>query len=197
MDTVHCGNNQADRALGAFWEKAFCQLAGLHDLVFTPMQIGRIGAAIAYARGSETYNRFLLPDVVIWTCPGEHHEIKHKEPTSYGRFGLEEYRLQALVNFARLTGQDVMYTIHNHALSGGRDATVNDIAHWITANVLALDGHYNHRQNNGESYVNGVGKTVPILYWDSAFWIPLDKYWQTRVKSLSVALARTAGILDA
>lgn len=146
--------------------------------MFSPLQIGHKGSAIAWSRTDGTWNPFTLPDVTIWTYPGQHHEIKHKNPTSGGRYGLERYRFDALLAFARETQQDVMYTIHNHDLSGGRNGTVNSIDHWFTVNVLHLDGEWQHIDENGVSYVNGKAETgIPILYWDMHLWLPLGWYW--------------------
>lgn len=146
-------------------------------LMFSPMQIGRNGSAVAYQ--GPHWKPLTLPDVTVWTAPGQHHEIKHKNPTTWGMFGLEEYRLNALLAFTSETEQDVMYTIHNHDLSGGRDAQVNKIEHWLTVNVLDLAGAWK-KKTPGFSWVDGQKKTVAICYWPTNMWSSLTEYWNAK-----------------
>lgn len=173
----HCANLTSDRELGQYWERIFCQMAALLGKVFTPMQLGRADSILAFQKNGNGWNRYTLPDVTVWTAPGEHHEIKHKDPTKFGSFGLEVYRFDALRWFAHETGQAVLYTIHNHALAGGRDVEENDLAHWITVDVRELDGQWSGTFP-GFSWVNGQRKKVDIHYWDQDLWQPLAKYWK-------------------
>lgn len=176
----HCVDNVRDRAIGEYWEREFCKMASQYNKTFTPMQIGRAKSAQAYGMVNGKWNNYTLPDVTIWTFPGEHHEIKHKNPTDRGCFGLEQYRFDALRWFASETSQQVMYTIHNHDLSGGKDSTVNNINHWVTANVIALDGNWTGT-NWGYSWVGGIKKRVPIHYWDASLWIKLNQFWDDQL----------------
>jgi len=174
----HCTDNNKDRTVGAYWEKQFCVMAAGYGYVFTPLQLGRSKSAQYYANTSGKWNHYTLPDVTIWTHPGQHHEIKHKDPTRAGMYGLEQYRLEALLRFADTTGQQVLYTIHNHALNGGRENQTNDIAHWFTADVTELNGHWDLYDKNGISWVNGVKRTgIPIYYWNTDKWGSLQHYW--------------------
>lgn len=172
---AHCKDNVADRKLGEGWERQFCLLAAAVGKSFTPMQIGRDGSAMAFSKNGR-WNKYTLPDVTVWTAPGEHHEIKHKNPTKNGMFGLEVYRFNALLWFAKETQQDVMYTIHNHDLAGGREIEVNKLDHWITANILALNDSWAYTAN-GYSYINGERKETQIYYWPTNLWQPLAAYW--------------------
>lgn len=140
-------------------------------LSFTPLQIGRTKSIQAYKKNSQ-WKRYTLPDVTIWTAPGQHHEIKHKKPTIRGYFGLEEYRFEALLWFANETLQSVYYTIHNHDLSGGRNSKINDVSHWISANVLDLKNRYVEKRK-GFSWINGNKAETWILYWPQKLWNPL------------------------
>ena len=180
----HCSNNGKDRELGQSWERNFCALASKFGKCFTPHQIGRGQSAAAWYRDEkQKWNHYTLPDVTIWTAPGEHHEIKHKKPTAWGAFGLEEYRLNALVGFAFETGQLVMYTIHDHSKSGGRYSTINRIDDWVTADVLTLANSIHHTQMDGTSWVNGQKRnSVPIHYWKVGAFIPLGNFWKLGVK---------------
>jgi len=194
-DTAHCTDNRADRKVGEYWERKFCRMAAEKNMVFTPMQIGRQDSAQAAGLSGGRWTKYVLPDVTIWTHPGQHHEIKHKDPTRNGWFGLERYRLDSLLAFARLTQQDVMYTIHNHALNCGRDNPENNIEHWLTADVMALVDTWVHKQPNGTSWVNGQKKTdIEIFYWPVELWQPLDGYWHHRIKDASPMFAEVIAI---
>lgn len=174
----HCLDNKSDRKKGEIWERNFCNLAANYGYTFTPMQIGREKSAQAFSFSNKAWNHSTLPDITIWTYPGEHHEIKHKSPTRNHCFGLEVYRYNALYEFAKLTKQNVMYTIHNHEWSGGTNSEVNDIKHWLTVDVMDLYGRYEAVQEDGISWVNGQKKTnVPIIYWHIGLWQPLEVWW--------------------
>lgn len=174
----HCADIQSDRKLGTYWEKAFCDLAAWYGFIFTPMQIGLSKSAQAWGKAQSKWRNYTLPDITIWTAPGQHHEIKHKSPTRYGSYGLESYRFKHLLEFAETTQQDVLYTIHNHALNGGQYSKLNDIHHWFTANVLDLDGKWTVSGTHSNSYyANGV-TTPRIYYWSTELWVPLQEYWQ-------------------
>lgn len=170
------------RELGQYWERQFCIMAGDFGKIFTPNQLDRQEAAMAYQRNGAGWNCYTLPDVVVWSAPGEHHEIKHKDPTrDYGRgrsYGLEVYRFNALLSFAEATGQTVLYTIHNHEKAGGRDVKENDISHWATANIKHLNNNW-HTCRDNSSLVNGVWKTgISTYYWSIDLWLPLETFWK-------------------
>jgi hypothetical protein len=173
--TEHCQNLAADRAIGQYWERQFCIMARDYGFMFSPLQIGRDGSAVAYK--GRAWNTFTLPDVVIWTYPGQHHEIKHKNPMRNGCFGLERYRYEALRAFAAETRQDVFYTIHNHDLSGGRDAKENKIAHWLTVSIVALDKKWTSERRLA-SWVNGESCDVITYFWPASLWSPLLIAWE-------------------
>lgn len=180
VDTKHCADLFKHREQGQYWERQFCDMAASYGKAFSPHQLKHDGAAVAWLKGKDGRwcPPLTLPDVTIWTAPGEHHEIKHKNPTWTGMFGFEDYRLRALLWFARETGQAVYYTIHNHDLSGGPDMRRNNVAHWVTINVLELDGTWSRTQENGDTYRNGVrGKARRIYYWNATLWQPLEGIW--------------------
>lgn len=175
-------NNAADRSVGEVWERRFCKLAALHGKAFTAQQIGRTGAA-SWLRLNHDWHRNLLPDVTVWTAPGEHHEIKHKNPTRYDSYGLEKYRLDALVAFARETQQSVLYTIHDWQLAGAHDRdepTPNRIQDWRTADILKLDESIRRglaRTARMQTWVRGEWTEVPGYYWPALLWQPLERWW--------------------
>lgn len=177
----HCKDLKGDRATGQYWERQFCIMAGSFDKSFTPMQLGKDRSITAFQRDRRTWKIFTLPDVTIWTAPGEHHEIKHKNPFDdrvYGpSYGLEVYRFMALLWFANETGQDVFYTIHNHDKAGGKFNKSNSVAHWETANILDLESRH-HTCRPTSSWVNGERKTVDTYYWSVGLWIPLSQLWK-------------------
>jgi hypothetical protein len=176
----HCCDNSADRALGMQWERNFCVLAARHKKAFTPLQIGRKEAANWHLLDGKQWRNVLLPDVTIWTCPGEHHEIKHKNPTSYGSYGLEQYRLKALLAFQAETQQPVLYTIHDWDLSGDRNGVDNHIDHWVTVDVSVLNNYISEHDlatASFKTYVKGKIETRPGFYWPTSLWIPLAQWW--------------------
>lgn len=176
-----CDDNAADRATGETWERNFVRLA-LHYRggLATPHQAGLSRAASALTHG----RRVLLPDITIWTAPCEHHEVKHKDPTNgEPRYGLEQYRLDALCEFAATTQHPVLYTIHDWRLAGAKDArgqTRNRIEDWRTIEVTALQERL-PTATLGKSWVNGEPKEVPIYYWPVSFWKPLESWWKEHI----------------
>ena len=179
----HCEDIEADRKIGQYWERQFCLMAAEFDKSFTPMQIGHKESIVAFSRNNEKWNRYTLPDVTIWTAPGEHHEIKHKNPTRGGLFGLEVYRFNALLWFAQETRQPVLYTIHNHDLAGGRDNEINDLAHWLTINILDLNDKWIGEPRYGKSWINGKPENTKTYFWPVRLWQSLGDYWTIPVMS--------------
>lgn len=177
----HCNNLESDRAIGDYWERQFCIMAADYGKSFTPLQIDKKNSVQIFNKIKGKWNNFTAPDIAIWTAPGEHHEIKHKNSfhtDRYGAlFGLEVYRFNALLWFAQETAQHVMYTIHNHDLSGGRNGKENNIAHWITANILHLDNKWVFRKKTN-SYVNGQAKEVLYYAWPIDLWVSLETFWR-------------------
>ena len=177
-DFQHCSDLDGDRALGARWEREFCKLASRKGRLFTPHQIGRKDSACAHF-WTGTWHHLTLPDVTIWSCPGEHHEIKHKAPTRSGCFGLEDYRIKALKWFSEQTKQPVYYTIHNH--NGNRDDVSCRDEDWVSASTIKLWQAINNRVAYSlwfDSYVGGQRKTVRGWFWPTGLWIPLLELWR-------------------
>jgi len=168
--TDHCGDVNGDRKLGEFWEREFCKMMADTGVMLTPHQIGREASAQAYSIREDKWNLFTLPDITIWSAPGEHHEIKHKTVTKYGSYGLEEYRLQALIDFAYETTQAVYYTIHDHG--GNRCGNTNRREEWVSADVRKLHDA-SHYESIGPSYVGGRKKMVNVWYWNRKLFHPL------------------------
>ena len=172
--TAHCTDLNGDRSLGAKWEANFQRAALRWGKAVTRHQVNRTGAAVAYSRISGRH--YTLPDVTVWSAPGEHHEIKHKNPTSRGKFGLEVYRFDALVWFANETGQPVYYTIHDWEHAGGKYEEANRPRDWFMVDVRVLAAAPK-ATFAGSSWVNGVATTVPIHYWAKELWAPLRDVW--------------------
>jgi len=155
-------------------------MAADYGFALTALQIGRTESATWHTKTGKAWSTHVLPDITVWTCPGQHHEIKHKNPNRYGSFGLEVYRFDALMAFAQVTEQDVLYTVHNHDLSGGREARGNALAHWLTIEIRALDRKWAFVSKSGTSYINGrTVPGVPQYYWPAEMWQPLEQYWTT------------------
>jgi hypothetical protein len=178
------------RKLGERWERHFGTMAASHGLVFTPHQIvcGTGESAAAYGQENGQWKTYLLPDVTVWTAPGEHHEIKHKERDNQFCYGLERYRLDALVGWANKTRQRVCYTIHDYNDACGQlqyypiaaeTDTPNDIRHWWCADILNLAQKNTRVNPNDTSLINGrLRSPVEVVYWRrSEFFRPLRELW--------------------
>jgi len=179
---VQCVDLNGDRELGAHWEREFCKLAAKHGRAFTPHQLGRPKSAQAYFIHGGKYYPMTLPDITIWTRPGEHHEVKHKDPTQAGYYGLERYRLDALRWFADETGQSVYYTIHDYSFQRGSSREkkklekLNDIDHWLTCAIAELADCIHH-VDHGQSWVGGKSKVVERCYWHRDLFQPVKWLW--------------------
>lgn len=174
----HCTDNDADRAIGAYWERQFGVMAGGFRKVFTPHQLHLPDkSASAFGMTGHLWKRWLLPDVTIWSAPGEHHELKHKAPTPDGCYGLELYRLQALAEFADETRQPVYYTIHDWSVAGGRNEKVNRLEDWFYADINDIS----RRSTKGGrdfSWVKGRKVEVEMRYWTATrYFRPLAELW--------------------
>lgn len=177
-------DNAADRKVGARWEQEFCRLGMRFGKVLTPHQlVAHKGAAVAYGPSGERISTYLLPDITVWSNGGEHHEVKHKNPTRRGRYGLEVYRFKKLLTWARVVAPTpVFYTIHDWQRAGassGRDEMENRVEDWVTVNVLHLPENGDSRQGNGSSYIGGTFRAgdVSILYWDVGRFSSLAQMW--------------------
>lgn len=187
MTVGHGTDLAGHRAVGEHWEERFCELAcECRRVWYTRNQKGRNQAASAETIDREKIRRTcLLPDVVIWSIPGEHHEIKHKNPhhqRGYAdSYGLEIYRFDALVEFAEECRQPVLYTIHDWEAAGATSAyerTPNRLADWLTIPVLDLTAKRWRREVKISSYRNGKFiADVPAYFWPSSVWMPLERYW--------------------
>lgn len=169
-----------DRRLGDLWERNFCRLGAEYGRVLTPNQISSPTHA-ASAWGAPIVNgivsRYLLPDVVVWSAPGEHHEIKHKNPDRMGCYGLELYRLEALIKWAEVTRQRVYYTIHDWEAAGGKHVTSNCIDHWFTADISEIAGTTT-RGGKAWSWRNGRLSLEEMRYWSvRRYFQPLSYLW--------------------
>lgn len=178
----HCGDVNRDRKVGEVWEKNFCRLVSVYrGGLVTPQQLRcKDGGAVAYDAG-DGWKQLLLPDITIWASPGEHHEIKHKNPTRTGCYGLELYRLEALHRFATETKSNVMYTIHDWSLAGATrsgDRTANNINDWRTVPVEVLYATPRVTSSRGKSYCAGRCITTSICYWPTRLWRPLLEWWR-------------------
>lgn len=176
-------DHASDQQLGHLWERQFCQLAMQYRKSFTPHQIGHDMSATWYRPIASGVYPALLPDVTVWTAPGEHHEIKHKNPTNSGCYGLEQYRLEALLAFRAETKQPVLYTIHDWQLANAptsRATMPNHIAHWVTVDVVVLQDYITAEHLSTQSfptYVNGRKTIRPGYFWPITLWQPLEWWW--------------------
>jgi hypothetical protein len=182
-DRVQCVDLAADRALGQFWEHQFCKISAQFGRSFTAHQIGRSRSAQAFFHHNGKYHPMTLPDITVWTAPGEHHEVKHKDPSKDGYFGLEKYRLEALVWFLRETKQRVYYTIHDYKEQRGitriekKLSKENNPLHWVTCDIEELAQTVD-KTDLGPSWVGGEERIVPRCYWRVSRFTPLFWIWE-------------------
>ncbi len=176
----------SDRELGEYWENKFCVMAAHSDFgrSFVKHQFRRSGATVAEYKLGGRHHTVTMPYVTILTTPGEHHEVKHKDPTQYGKFGLEVYRFNALVWILRETGQNVYYTIHNYALQPEKireERKHNPLCyktHWVTASIEELIDNISIRGNHCPSLIGGkITANVPQYFWDKGIFRPLISLW--------------------
>jgi hypothetical protein len=175
----------AARALGARWEQRFVAMGLALGRIISPHQLRGMAGEAAVALGPDS--RWLLPDMTLWDAGGEHHEIKHKNPMApnkwrdFPAYGLERYRLEHLWRFARVVAPTrVYYTIHDWSLAGaesGDDDVPNDIAHWVTADVLDLAVRVDDTLTV-RSWVNGkMEPHVRTLAWNTTRFHGLKELW--------------------
>lgn len=173
-----CVNLKDDRSIGEKWERKFGTLAARYGHAVTANQIRRSGSAVAhYIADDGSYRTLILPDFVIWSFPGQHHEIKHKEPAKAGKrrgcYGLERYRFDSLKHFQSICQQRVFYTIHDHERAGGKFVEENRIDDWLTISISDMDGAHECVDQNGKSWCNGKPIQTEILYWHQSLFVPL------------------------
>ena len=165
-------------------------MAAMEGKCFTPHQWDKHMSAVAYYQDGAKWNMYTLPDITIWSAPGEHHELKHKNATRAGQYGLEVYRFEALLSFGATTRQKILYTIHDHDMAGGKNVRKNNPFHWVTAQIGAELRYDNSKQSRGNSWVNGEKTEVDILYWRTNVFSNLMDIWrnlQTDLFSLDKA----------
>lgn len=179
MSDRYLANNAADRALGEKWEGNFCHLAAWYGKAFHAVQLDRQRAA----RWQKGNRPALLPDVTIFTSPGEHHEVKHKNPSRRRAYGYETYRLKSLLLFHQETRQPVFYSIHDWELAGARtsDAPMpNVLQDWRVIDVCQLEAFIRSAHLEEErmgTWINAAASTCFGYYWPTSLWIPLDEVW--------------------
>lgn len=162
------------RELGNYWSQNFAKMMnrwyGVHKFDKAPSPI------ITLPNGA----RIILADVLLLEKDGENYycEVKHKSPTRFHCYGLEEYRFGSLQRLQEYVKAKVLYVIHDHSLNGGRDNPYNDINHWRVADIPLLT-HSPHTCSPGPSLIDGQRKTgVPIYYWVITLWSPLQEYFE-------------------
>jgi hypothetical protein len=171
-----CTNIKADRDIGAMWERRFGLIALRYGHTVTPNQIGRNESAAGHYQTADGYKKIILPDFVIWSFGGQHHEIKHKSPARSGPragcYGLERYRFESLKHFQSVCQQRVFYTIHDHEMAGGKYAVDCSEKNWLTISISDMEGTHQHEEI-GPSWCNGKKIQTEIMYWHKSLFVPL------------------------
>ena len=170
---LRCRDLNADRKVGSFWEGCLIDMAvNQYGCVAEGKQLGRTRSAVAMSPSGG----LILPDVQlskggVTIVP----EVKHKDPTRYGQYGYEEYRLDDLVEYARTTGLQVILAIHDHSLAGGKNVTQNRVRDWRWQDVLVLAEQRDFRAP-GVTWYAGEKMTRDLLYWDVSRFLPLTSH---------------------
>lgn len=184
--SAQCTNIKEDRDIGATWERRFGLIALRYGHTVTPNQIGRNESAAGHYKTDGAYQRIILPDFVIWSCGGQHHEIKHKSPARSGPragcYGLERYRFESLKHFQSICQQRVFYTIHDHEMAGGKYVVDCGEKNWLTISISDMDGTHQHAER-GKSWCNGNQIETEILYWHKSLFCPLVNVLDKRFAS--------------
>jgi len=155
-----CENLLGDRERGARCERQFALMVEQSGL--TPVRRGQ----------TETPDFTILPI-------NEHHEVKDKNPTVGGMFGLEAYRWDGMKKFRRQNAQEpIYYTIHNWASSPeGREWQTNRIEDWITCSIddlLRAERDYKTHEQVGMPWMDGRPVKTRVVYWPASLWKPLS-----------------------
>lgn len=178
--SVWAADNRTDRAVGEAWEARFEDMAE------------GFGFECHKPEAPETWwpDKGLLPDRLVQRDKRhEWHELKHKRPSRRHLFGLEAYRLDALLRLAKHVGDAVLYTIHNWEAAGARSAgeTVpNRIEDWVTIDVLELPDTISESVEKESTYYAGSKAKALIHYWDADAWDALSLRWEIEVRSRPV-----------
>lgn len=178
MSSNWAARNPADRALGEDWEGRFDTMARANGF-----EVHRPGAPEPWWP-----DKGLLPDrVTNREGETEWHELKHKRPTWHDEYGLEDYRLAALVKLAQYVNEPVLYTIHDWELSGAskrEEPVENALEDWLTADILDL-AQRGSRLEEGKTYHSSQTAKAQIHYWPSWLWTPLTWRWGIDVQDKS------------
>ena len=176
---AHAEDNPGDRASGTYWEQRFAVMAA--------------GLGIRCRRDEDKnwpYWDFLL------TYPDghqEHHEIKNKRPTSRREYGLEEHRLQGMLERSSLA-LPIFYTIHDWELAGAstsREPMLNRMGDWRTVAIDAL-GDLDRFDPRGKTYYGGKLAYLPMWFWYAHKWSPLGRHWGLEIEPEKPAAVRPA-----
>jgi len=161
-----------EREIGDYWSQQFADMMnvwfGVHKFDKAPSPLITL----------PNMQKVILADVWLLEKQNENYycEVKHKAPTRFNCYGLEEYRLQSLLTLQNYVKGIVLYVIHDHSLNGGVHNKENNIDHWKCIEANELDKTYENR-SWGKSLVNGELKRVPICYWNCNMWILLKEYF--------------------
>lgn len=172
---VGARGNGVDRQLGDSWELKFIAIAELFG--WKCKHTARLIGPTFEHNG----RRFIAPDVTIqkgsrrYAC-----EVKHKNPTQSGRYGLEVYRADGLADFEQhyrdKTGRVTsIYVIHDWTDNGTGESSANDIHHWKVQFISVLQNHI-FGPYDGPTYYNGQLVEKPINYYSVGMFDPLLKF---------------------
>lgn len=159
------------RAIGDYWSQQFASMMnqwfGIHKFDKAPSPV------IDLPNGE----RIILADVMLFERQGENYycEVKHKNPTKWNTYGLEQYRFESLAKLTRWAKGVVLYVIHDYTIPG-RENQRNYLSDWYCVEITKLE-RVTKFTSWGPSLVAGVTKRVPIHYWGIENWERLSVYF--------------------
>lgn len=171
-----CQDLDDDRLKGKEAEEEFMRLCQTLGYAAHGFQHGRDNSAVIQLRGEDV----IAPDVSVWGDGNSTHEIKRKYPTYHGNIGLEEYRLESLLQLAECA--EVYYTLLMHGDYDKAEEQVCDCdlrpGDWLTCHIEDLGPPTKSR--TGTTWRNGERTQAEILFWPVERWSVIEVFCRDR-----------------
>jgi len=169
---VEASSLSHDREIGDYWEAQFELMITEFDFWCHRTQKGRTTSAQIVLNGVSV----IAPDVFF----GRKHqvlfgEIKHKSPNKHSNYGIEEYRVEHIVNLSEASYIPYLYVIHDWQDAGGKDINENQLQHWYAQSFrILLERDY--KIFPGTSYRNGKVSKENVYYFPKKKFESLEKF---------------------
>ena len=171
------------RLVGAFWERAFCQmLSGSGFYTHRYQKYQTVGSARLGKGKERVQDGWALPDILVVKkgVPGLRFyiDVKHKSPTRTKGFGWDSAPFATDLEFANAYPRvPVLLGIHDHGQApGGKWGTINRIEDWWARDVEWLSDNV-RGVGRGPTYAggsdNGAKHDGKCNYWLGDDFLPL------------------------